>query len=140
MEHNLLTLDFWQDTVTYGEKTVPIGTLGTEALNISPELLQNLDKLCLPLSQFLSSLTVRPDGSLLPTVQANAEEIFTLLASVPPFSYQDIPFYKNAVRTTFTQDAERIFQLETEPPATGTSTASCAGTEKARLPRIGSWT
>ena len=27
-EHNMLTLDFWRDTVTYEGKTVPTGTLG----------------------------------------------------------------------------------------------------------------
>ena len=33
-EHNMLTLDFWRDTVTYEGKTVPTGTLGCETLNI----------------------------------------------------------------------------------------------------------
>lgn len=27
LNQNLLTLDFWQDKVTYGKQTVPIGTM-----------------------------------------------------------------------------------------------------------------
>ena len=34
IDHNLLTLDYWQDSVTYEGKTVPGGTIGCEALNI----------------------------------------------------------------------------------------------------------
>ena len=37
-EHNLLTLDYWQDSVSYEGKTVPSGTIGCEALNISDVL------------------------------------------------------------------------------------------------------
>ena len=32
IDHNLLTLDYWQDSVTYEGKTVPGGTIGCEAL------------------------------------------------------------------------------------------------------------
>ena len=38
MEHNLLTLDFWQDSVTYEGTTMPTGTLGCEVLNISDSI------------------------------------------------------------------------------------------------------
>ena len=31
-EHNLLTLDYWQDSVSYEGKTVPSGTIGCEVL------------------------------------------------------------------------------------------------------------
>ena len=37
MEHNILSLDFWQDTVTYEGQTIPTGTLGCAALNIPEE-------------------------------------------------------------------------------------------------------
>ena len=33
MEHNILSLDFWQDTATYEGQTMPTGTLGCAALN-----------------------------------------------------------------------------------------------------------
>lgn len=41
-EHNLLTLDYWQDSVSYEGKTVPSGTIGCEALNISDVLREKL--------------------------------------------------------------------------------------------------
>ena len=27
-EHNMLTMDFWRDTVTYEGKTIPVGAMG----------------------------------------------------------------------------------------------------------------
>lgn len=30
MKHNILSLDFWQDTVIYGDKSFPSGTLGCD--------------------------------------------------------------------------------------------------------------
>ena len=34
MNQELMTLDFWQDTVIYEGKTFPVGTLACDALNI----------------------------------------------------------------------------------------------------------
>ena len=34
MNQELMTLDFWQDTVTYEGQTMPTGMLGCAALNI----------------------------------------------------------------------------------------------------------
>lgn len=34
MDHNILSLDFWQDTVTYEEHSIPTGTIGCAALNV----------------------------------------------------------------------------------------------------------
>jgi hypothetical protein len=33
LDQNLPALDFWQDKVTYGKQTMPIGTIGCAALN-----------------------------------------------------------------------------------------------------------
>lgn len=33
-EHNMLTLDFWRDTVTYEGKTIPVGAMACWTLNI----------------------------------------------------------------------------------------------------------
>lgn len=34
MNQELMTLDFWQDTVIYESKTFPVGTLACDALNV----------------------------------------------------------------------------------------------------------
>ncbi len=63
MEHNMLTLDFWQDAVTYEGHTVPTGTLGCNALNISDEVLNALDELCAQLNRFMETLQVGMRGT-----------------------------------------------------------------------------
>ena len=35
LDQNLLTLDFWQDKVTYAGHTLPTGSIGCAAMNIS---------------------------------------------------------------------------------------------------------
>ena len=37
LNQNLLTLDFWQDKVTYAGHTLPTGSIGCAAMNISDE-------------------------------------------------------------------------------------------------------
>ena len=49
IDHNLLTLDYWQDSVTYEGKTVPSGTIGCEALNIPDTLREKLAQASIPL-------------------------------------------------------------------------------------------
>ena len=48
IDHNLLTLDYWQDSVTYEGKTVPVGTKGSEALNIPHTLRKKLAQASIP--------------------------------------------------------------------------------------------
>lgn len=56
MEHNILSLDFWQDTVTYEGQTMPTGMLGCAALNIPDAVIDKLDELCAPVCQFQGTL------------------------------------------------------------------------------------
>ena len=44
MNQELMTLDFWQDTIIYEDKALPIGTLACDALNVSADTLTSLDK------------------------------------------------------------------------------------------------
>ena len=48
IDHNLLTLDYWQDSVTYEGKTVPSGTIGCEALIILDTLREKLAQASIP--------------------------------------------------------------------------------------------
>ena len=58
MDHNILSLDFWQDTVTYEGHSMPTGTIGCAALNIPNVVIEKLDVLCAPINRFMK--TVRP--------------------------------------------------------------------------------
>lgn len=40
MKHNILSLDFWQDTEMYGGKSFSSGTLGCDALNIPSNVIE----------------------------------------------------------------------------------------------------
>ena len=42
MKHDILSLDFWQDTVIYGGKIFDSGTLGCDSLNIPSETIAQL--------------------------------------------------------------------------------------------------
>ena len=44
INHAVLSLDFWQDTVTYEGCAMPTGTIGCEVLNISAEAIEDVYK------------------------------------------------------------------------------------------------
>ena len=43
INHAVLSLDFWQDTVIYEGCTMPAGTIGCEVLNIPDSTIEKLD-------------------------------------------------------------------------------------------------
>ena len=43
MNQELMTLDFWQDTIIYEDKALPIGTLACDALNVSADTLAKMN-------------------------------------------------------------------------------------------------
>ena len=75
INHAVLSLDFWQDTVTYEGSTMPTGTIGCEVLNIPDSTIEKLDTPCNVLNQLLQGMnTGSVDMGLLPQVQQAAEE------------------------------------------------------------------
>ena len=74
INHAVLSLDFWQDTVTYEGSTMPTGTIGCEVLNIPDSTIEKLDTPCNVLNQLLQGMnTGLVDMGLLPQVQQAAE-------------------------------------------------------------------
>ena len=59
MNQELMTLDFWQDTVIYEGKTFPVGTLACDALNVPVDTVAKMNEQCekrnMPPTFFLSS-------------------------------------------------------------------------------------
>lgn len=91
MKHNILSLDFWQDTAIYGGKSFPSGTLGCDALNIPPNVIERLNYLCIALNAFMGTLnTGCGDPALLPAARKSSKQIVELLKNVKPFSYPDV--------------------------------------------------
>ncbi len=120
MEHNMLTLDFWQDAVTYEGHTMPTGSLGCSALNISKKTISTLDKLCVPLNGFMGTLQAgMPEAELLPAARESAIQILDALVAIPPFSYLDRDFYAKGIEDAFTPGGIEDFQAYTLALMTG---------------------
>ena len=110
-EHNMLTLDFWRDTVTYEGKTVPTGTLGCETLNIPDEVIEKLNELCPRVNLLLKTMNQQtPNTALLPDAGEAAVEILTLLRDVPPFDCLDTDFYISNIPKAFTPEGLQNLQ------------------------------
>ncbi len=124
MEHNILSLDFWQDTVTYEGKTNPTGMLGCAALNIPDAVIDKLDELCGPINGFMKTLTSgMPDPALLPATKEAAENVLKLLTAVPPFDCLDMDFYIPNICQAFTLEGIQKYQAYNIAFMTGTLTA-----------------
>ena len=105
IEHTLLTLDFWQDNVTYEGKSMPTGTLACAALNLSDEVIAKLSQLCMPLNLYMGALQLgQADTAQMEMARESAVQIVELLRNMPPFScleYEPVHSYVDAV---FTED------------------------------------
>lgn len=90
MEHDLLTLEFGRDTVTYEGQTAPSGTLGCEALSISDESIAALIDPCKTLNEFISALgAMSVTDELLIHARSAAASILETMRHMEPFAHLD---------------------------------------------------
>lgn len=103
--HQLLTLDYWQDSVTYEGRTVPSGTIGCAALNIPTNVIDQLDALCMPINLFMGLVQA---GQGTPALMASARDsallLIDLLKDIPPFDLMDAGICKAAIDDVITED------------------------------------
>ena len=105
MNQDLMTLDFWQDTVIYEGRTLPIGTLACDALNISADTLAQMNEQCQKINLLLGMLNAGQDASaLFPMAREAALAMLDILSKTPPFSYMDIPKHREQIEKVFTAD------------------------------------
>ena len=105
MNQELMTLDFWQDTVIYEDKTFPIGTLACDALNVSADTLAQMNEQCQKINLLLGMLNAGQDASaLFPMARDAALVMLGILGKTPPFSYMDIPKHREQIEKVFTAD------------------------------------
>ena len=105
MEHNLLTLEFGRDTVTYEGRTTPSGTLGCEALNISDEAIAALVEPCKTLNEFISALGMMSvPEALLSKARSAASEVLDTMRHMEPFMHLDYGFYASSIADAFSED------------------------------------
>ena len=106
MEHNLLTLEFGRDTVTYEGRTAPSGTLGCEALNIPDEAITLLVEPCKTLNEFISALGMMSvTEELLSQAQSAASEVLDTMRHMEPFMHLDYDFYAPSIADAFSSEA-----------------------------------
>lgn len=102
LNQNLLTLDFWQDKVTYGKQTAPIGTIGCAALNITDEQIAKLTTLCQPLTEIILMLgTGNVDVSVFPVAEKALLKIIRFLQKTEPFSFLDLATDETEIHRLF---------------------------------------
>lgn len=105
MEHNLLTLEFGRDTVTYEGRTTPSGTLGCEALNISDESIAALVEPCKALNEFISALGMMSvTDELLSKARTASAEVLDTMRHMEPFAHLDYDFYAQSIADAFSED------------------------------------
>ena len=98
MNQELMTLDFWQDTVIYEGKTFPVGTLACDALNVSADTLAQMNEQCQKINLLLGMLNAGQDASaLFPMARDAALAMLDILSKTPPFSYIDIPKHREQI-------------------------------------------
>lgn len=106
MEHNLLTLEFGRDTVTYEGRTVPSGTLGCEALNIADQVIAALIEPCKTLNEFISALGMMSvTNELLSCARSAAASVLDSMRRMEPFTHLDYDFYVPSIADAFSSEA-----------------------------------
>ena len=106
MEHDLLTLEFGRDTVTYEGRTAPTGTLGCEALNISDEDIASLVEPCTVLNEFIAALgQMSAPDELINKARESAAKVLGTMEEMEPFAHLDYDFYVPSIADAFSHEA-----------------------------------
>ena len=105
LNQNLLTLDFWKDEVTYAGHTLPTGSIGCAAMNISDEQIGQLIQLAIPLTAVVELIK---DGTPTPEHFSVAKEsvlqITQMIRTTYPFSLFDFPADGHDIQQIFSQE------------------------------------
>ena len=105
MNQELMTLDFWQDTVIYEGKTLPVGALACDALNVPADTIAKMNEQCEKINLLLGILNAGQDASALcPFAREATLAMLDILSETPPFSYMDIPKHRERIEKVFTAD------------------------------------
>ena len=105
MNQELMTLDFWQDTVIYEGKTLPVGALACDALNVPADTITRMNEQCEKINLLLGILNAGQDASALcPIATEAALTMLDILSQTPPFSYMNISKHRERIEKVFTVD------------------------------------
>lgn len=110
MNQEMMTLDFWQDTVIYEGKAFPVGTLACDALNVPADTIEKMNEQCEKINLLLGMLNAGQDAStLFPMAREAALTMLGILSKTPPFSHMDIPKHLKRIEKVFTADSAQKY-------------------------------
>ena len=105
MNQELMTLDFWQDTVIYEGKTFPVGTLACDALNVPADTIAKANEQGEKINLLLGTLNAGQDAcALCPMAREATLAMLDILSETPPFSYMNISKHRERIERVFTAD------------------------------------
>ena len=108
MNQELMTLDFWQDTVIYEGKTLPVGALACDALNVPADTIAKMNEQCEKINLLLGILNAGQDASALcPIAKEAALTMLDILSQTPPFSYMNISKHRERIEKGLHTPKER---------------------------------
>lgn len=105
LNQNLLTLDFWQDKVTYAGHTLPTGSIGCAAMNITDEQIGVLVQLAIPLSAVVELIKAgTPTAAHFATAKESVLQIMQMMRTTYPFSLFDFPADGHDIQQIFSDE------------------------------------
>lgn len=105
LKRELLTLDFWQDKVTYAGHTLPTGSIGCAAMNITDEQIRELVRLAIPLAAVVELIKAgTPTAEHFAAAKESVLQITQMMRSVYPFSLFDFPTDGHDIHQIFSDE------------------------------------
>ncbi len=104
-EPNLLTLDYWRDEVSYQGITLPSGSIGCAALNISDDVIEKLKQISQPLRAVIEAVGKKKlKLELLTPCRESILQMLELLQKENTFPLLDYSYYLKRVPEIFTEE------------------------------------
>ena len=105
LNQNLLTLDFWQNKVTYAGQTLPTGSIGSAAMNITDEQIGQLVQLAIPLAAVVELIKAgTPTAEHFAAAKESVLQITQMMRSTHPFSLFDFPADGHDIHQIFSDE------------------------------------
>lgn len=105
LNQNLLSLDFWQDKVTYAGHTLPTGSVGCAAMNITDEQIGALVQLAIPLAAVVELIKAGiPMAEHFAAAKQSVLQITQMMRTTYPFSLFDFPADGHDIQQIFSRE------------------------------------
>ena len=105
LNQNLLSLDFWQDKVTYAGHALPTGSVGCAAMNITDEQIRSLVQLAIPLAAVVELIKAgTPTAEHFSAAKESVLQITQMMRTTYPFSLFDFPADGHDIQKIFSDE------------------------------------